>query len=281
MKKTLAILLALLMTTSVALVSCNNSTNDTDDDDDFMIGDDWENFGDEENENPETDENGETIKVPNGGNSGNSGNSGTVTTDMQEINDKVYVLYTANIREKASSKTSTKILAQAAFGTELSRSHVGTSWSKVSYKTESGATVEGYVSNELITTKKETVTFAKPEKVPGEGENQTTEAVVSKLKPLEGKNYRLRHFPLANGYPHTVTLELGEVGQIKGGTEVTILELSEDKMWAKVKCTAVDIPTNGNYPKTYGETAEGYIPYEFIEASGSGSSNQPGGPSAG
>ena len=278
MKKTLAILLALIMSTSVALVACSDSSSDDVGDDGFVV--DWgdEDLDFDETDAPETDENGETVKAPE--NTNTNTNSGSTATNMETVNDTVYVLYDANIREKASSKASSKVIGKAPFGVALTRSAMNSTWSKITYKTDSGATVEGYISNELVTTNKQTVTFIKQETVTGEGENQTTAPVVSKLKGTT--NYRLRHFPLANGYPHKVTLELGEIGQILGGTEVTVLEVSEDKMWAKISCTKVDKPESGDYKKNYTSTATGYIPYEFLELAGSESgSQQPSGPVVG
>ena len=290
MKKTLAILLALIMSTSVALVACSDSADDNGDDGDFVV--DWEDEDLDINgdtEAPETDENGETIKAPentNTNNGGSSSNSGA--TNMETVNDTVYVLYDGNIREK--SKTSSKILATAPFGTALKRSAKNSSWSKVTYTTGSGSTVEGFISNELITTNKQTVTFKAPELTPNEDGTVPT-ALVTKLK-ASTIPYRLRYFPLATGYPHTVTLELGEKGQVDGGVEVTVLEISEDKMWAKISVKAGDLnlkDDQGRYkkessnPKYSTEVTEGYVPYEFLEISnsGSGSSQQPSGPSAG
>lgn len=186
--------------------------------------------------------------------------------DMTQTNDVVYVLYDANIREKASAKESVKIIATAPFGTALTRSAKNNTWSKVTYKTDSGATMYGYISNELITTNKKTVTFIKQENVIGEGENQTIVPVVARLNNDYNASYRLRYFPLADGYPHRVTMELGEIGIIKGGTEVTVLEVSEDKMWAKIRSSAVDVKSNsGEYTGMNLREAEGYIPYNFIE----------------
>ena len=271
MKKTLAILLALIMTASVALMSCDNSSDNIDDDEDFVIDD----FGGDEADDkaPETNDKGETVKPNTDKNTTNT--NGNTTTTMETVNDKVYVLYDANIRDQASTKNASKVIGKAPFGAELTRSQKNSSWSKVTYKDASGKTVEGYISNELVTTNKQTVTFVKQEKVTGEGENQTKEPVVSKL--VGTGNYRLRYFPLANGYPHEVKLELGEIGQIKGGTEVTVLEVSEDKMWAKISSTAVDKAVNGAYTANYTSTAEGYIPYSFLEIGATSNNNQSGG----
>ena len=281
MKKTLAILLALIMASSVALVSCNKNEDNTgdDNDDEFVID-----FGDGE-------VNGETNKSTEDGTGENSkGTSKNEDSEaMTTVNDSVYVLYNANIREKASTKKSVDILATAPFGAELKRSAKNDEWSKVTFTTESGTSVSGYVSNELVTTNKKTVTFVKQETVTGEGENQTTVPVVSKLKGTS--NYLLRYYPLASGYPHKVTIELGEIGQIQGGTEVTVLEVSEDNMWAKVEVAAgkLNIKNDkGSYgtkedgdQKFSDEAAQGYVPYNFLEIAGSSSSSGQNTPSAG
>ena len=271
MKKTLAILLALIMTASVALMSCDNSADNIEDDEDFVIDD----FGGDENKDDvsvETNEKGETVKPNTDKNTTNTNGS---NTSMENVNDKVYVLYDANIRDQASTKNASKVIGKAPFGAELTRTQKNSSWSKVTYKDADGKTIEGYISNELVTTNKQTVTFVKQEKVTGEGEDKKTEAVVSKL--VGTGNYRLRHFPLADGYPHKVSLELGEIGQVKGGTEVTVLEVSEDKMWAKISSTAVDKAVNGAYTGNYTSTAEGYVPYSFLEIGASNNNNQSGG----
>ena len=273
MKKTLAILLALIMTASVVLMSCDNSSDDNiDDNEDFVI-DDFGGDEDKDDASVETNDKGETVKPNTDKNTTNT--NGNTTTTMETVNDKVYVLYDANIRDQASTKNASKVIGKAPFGAELTRTQKNSSWSKVSYKDASGATIEGYISNELVTTNKQTVTFVKQEKVTGEGEDKKTEAVVSKL--VGTGNYRLRYFPLADGYPHKVSLELGEVGQIKGGTEVTVLEVSEDKMWAKISSTAVDKAVNGGYTQNYTSTAEGYVPYSFLEIGANSNAGQSGG----
>ena len=275
MKKTLAILLALIMTTSVALVSCNNSETPDDENDDFVVDFDGGNINGDTDE-IETDENGETINTSNNNNSGNSGNSGSSSSSgsMTQTNDTVYVLYQAKIRETA--KETGKVLTEVPFGSQVSRAEKNTKWSKVTYNG-----VTGYIMNDLVTTNAETVTF-EDQGVAGEGENAAKVYPTSKL--VGTTNYRLRYYPLADGYPHTLVLlesnDLGEKGQILGGTEVTILEISKDKMWAKVTCTKVDIPVNGEYKKNYTSTETGYIPYSFLEVGANSNSGSSGnGPS--
>ena len=259
MKKTLAILLALIMSASVALVSCDNADEPIEDDDDFVI--DFAGADDEdETKAPETDENGETVK-PSGSNSSNSSssNSSNTTTTMQTVNDTVYVLYTAKIRE--SAKETAKSVGEIPFGATVSRAEKNSKWSKVTYNG-----VVGYIMNDLVTTNVDTITF-EDQGVAGEGEGAAKVYPTSKL--VGTANYRLRYYPLADKYPHSLVListdDLGQVGQILGGTEVTILEVSKDKMWAKITCTKVDVAVNGEYKKNYTSTETGYIPYSFLE----------------
>ena len=139
--------------------------------------------------------------------------------------------------------------------------------------------------NDLVTTNADTITF-EDQGVAGEGENAAKVYPTSKLVvDPKHKNYRLRYYPLADNYPNKLVLlsadDLGQYGQIAGGTEVTVLEVSKDKMWAKVSCTKVDVGVNGEYKGNYTSTATGYIPYEFLEiGANSGNSGSNDGPGA-
>lgn len=268
MKKTLAILLALIMSASVALVSCNDSSSTTDDEnDDFVVDFAGDNINDE-SKDVETNEKGETINTSGNNTSNNNGSSSNTT--MTATNDTVYVLYKAKIRETA--KETGKVLAEVPFATSVSRAEANSKWSKVTYNG-----VTGYIMNDLLTTSADTVTF-EDQGVAGEGEGAAK--VYPTTKVSGAGNVRLRYYPLADGYPHKLVLldtnDLGEIGQILGGTEVTVLEVSKDKMWAKVTCVKVDKPVNGEYKKNYTSTETGYIPYSFLEI-GANSNNNSGG----
>ncbi|MBE6534452.1 MAG: hypothetical protein E7678_05755 [Ruminococcaceae bacterium] len=284
MKKTLAILLALIMSASVALVSCNNADDTADNaDDDFVV--DFEGGEDEGEDGSDeaTDKEGNVVKP--------SGNSGSSSGKVQQVNDTVYALYNVKIRAKAgtsATSNSSTVLGEIPFKTSVARTEINGHWSKIKYTTASGATIEGYVSNQLITTNQSSVIFNSAAVTTGEGDAQTTEYPVTKLKASKN-NYILRSTSLANGYPHTVGWTLIELGLIAPGKEVTILEISEDKTWAKIKVAAGVLQlknSQGSYEgqSVYStEVVEGYIPYAFLEHSNSGNtSNQPsGGNSAG
>ena len=262
MKKTLAILLALIMTTSVALVSCSNDTTEEDDLDDFVV-----NFGGDviggETLEPETNENGETLKPSTNKPSGTTGT-------FETVNDTVYVLYTANIREEASDKSSVDILATAPFGTALTRSEKNSKWSKVTY-TQDGSTITGYIANDLITTSAKSVNFI-------EKKNEDGTPVITKIKAtLNAQHAIVRKFPLADGYPNTFKVldpeefSVGSiVAQIPKGTEnITLVSVSEDGVGAYIKGQG-KLYNGGNQSATLTEV-EGYTLYSNLEIAGNAS----------
>ena len=273
MKKTLAILLALIMSASVALVSCNESSNNNVDEDDDFVVDFGEN--DIDTQEPETDENGETLKPTNtntNNNNNNNNNNNTSNTTMESVNDTVYVLYTANIREQASDKSSVDVLGTAPFGASLTRSEKNSKWSKVTY-TKDGSTVTGYIANDLITTNAKAVNFI-------EKKNEDGSAVITKIKStINANNAIVRKFPLADGYPNTFKVldsdEFGAssiVAQIPKGTDnITVVSVSEDGVWAYVKGTGKLY--NGGNPSTESTTVEGYTLYSNLEIAGNSSSS--------
>lgn len=265
MKKTLAILLALIMTTSVALVSCNEESNDEDVENEFVVNFEGNEINGETTE-PETNENGETIK-PSTPNKPNT-NTGTFET----VNDTVYVLYTANIREEASDKSSVDVLGTAPFGASLTRSEKNSKWSKVTF-TKDGSTITGYIANDLITTNAKAVNFI-------EKKNEDGSAVVTKIKTtINANNAIVRKFPLADGYPNTFkVLDSDEfsagsiVAQIPKGTDnITVVSVSEDGVWAYVKGQGKLY--NGGNPATTTTEVEGYTLYSNLEIAGNGSSS--------
>ena len=276
MKKLLAILLALMMIVSLTLVSCTDSSSATDDENDDFVADFEGDVVDGDTTPPETDENGETVKPSNGNNSNNNNNN-TNTTTMEKVNDTVYVLYTAKIREEASTKTSVDVLGTAPFGAQLARTEKNSKWSKVSYNKD-GTVITGYIANDLITTNVNSVTFV-------EKKNEDGTPVVTKIKDTLGSNAQnaiVRKMPLANGYPNTFkVLDSDEfssssiVAQIpKGTANITVVSVSADGVWAYVKGQgrAYD---NGNSAAALSEV-EGYTLYSNLEIAGNSPSNNQG-----
>lgn len=280
MKKTLALILAMLLAASVALVSCDNKEDDLGDDGDdggFVV--DFDDFG--ETDPPETDENGETI-APSTDKNNQSGNSSGSSTTMETVSDTVYVLYTAKIREEASDKSSVSVIDTAPFGASLTRSAKNSKWSKIKYTKEDNTTVEGYIANDLITTNAKAVNFIPQKTVTGEGENQTEAPVITQVKDattLKANNIIIRKFPLADGVPNDFkVLDTEEfnnsciLAQIPAGTaNVTVVSVSEDGKWAYVKGKG-NKPVNGEYPNNPVDV-EGYTLYSSLVIAGNSSSS--------
>lgn len=245
MKRTLALILALLMILTVALVSCNKETEETEPTDDFFnAGGNNNNKGDETEEGDTTDEAGKTTST------GYTAAAGTV-----------YVLFDAVLRE--DDKTTSDKIAEVKFGTALQRTEKSKKWSKVTYN---GA--EAYIANDLITTEQKAVTFKAVE----------TETVAKVTISGSGK-LNLRKYPLALTTPTVVDLADFNIASILGnvdkGDEVKILEISEDGVWAYVECQAYAMNSKGEFA-TEKTTIKGYCALAYTDynsgVSNSGSS---------
>lgn len=147
MKKTLALLLALLMILSVALVSC----------------------GDEEETLPETDDPFEGFDVPgvnNGSGSANNGTggSGSSASGFNPIateNATAYALMSVKVRSNAKKSAATN--GSVKYGSSVTRVEANGTWTKIKYTDGNGATKEGYVYNEVLTTDVGRVTYVAKE----------------------------------------------------------------------------------------------------------------------
>lgn len=222
MKKTLALILALIMILSVALVACGEKEEETQPNDDF--------FADLENEGDETVEGDET------GETGNN-NLPVTNTTFVAMNDTVYVCYNAIIRKDAKISTTNKV-AEVTFGTALQRLEANSKWSKVKV-----GEVEGYIANDLITTSAAAVTFKTLE--------EPVKAKITNLGNLKTAN--LRRFPLAFAIGTAKVIDEEKfnidciLGKMPKDTEVTIISISEDGQWAYVKGMAMASDGQGDF----------------------------------
>lgn len=251
MKKTLALILALLMMLSVALVSCSDKPEETEDPTDDFWGD--------VNDPAGTDESDET---GDGNETDNSGNN-TTSSNFVTKNDTVYVCFKAAVRSEA--KTTSDLVATLDFGTHLQRIEANRKWSKIKY-----GEVEGYIANDLITTNSGSVKFTTLET-----------PVTSKVSKLgNSSNANLREYPLALSAPSVIDLKAFNAASIKGqiakDTEVTIISVSGDGQWAYIKCMAKAKADKGEFATTATEM-EGYcstsvLDYNFGNNSGNNNS---------
>lgn len=236
MKKLLALVLALLMVLSIALVSCGEKPEATEEptDDFFNVGGDETEEGDEPEE---TDDKGNT----------------TTAAGYTEVNDTVYLLYNTIIRKK--DKISSEEVARAEFGAALARTKEGSKWSVV---TCNGVT--GYVPNEFITTNANAVTFTEVE--------AETKATLKNLG--DAKTLRMRKTSLALTATEAKVVDFDDfsskstLGVIQKDTEVTIIAISGDKKWAKVTCEITTLGADGKYSGPV-KVETGYVKTEFLD----------------
>ena len=138
MKKTLAILLALLAAASITLASCQDDGRSTLDDD-FDKDNDYVDTDDEDETNDDTD--GETT---NDNNNENNNNQNVNPTDWEEKNDTVYAGLKINLRSDASKNGD--IITTIPFGSAISRIETNGRWDKVTYNGQTGYVDHTYVS---------------------------------------------------------------------------------------------------------------------------------------
>ena len=244
MKKLLALVLALLMVLSIALVSCGEKPEATEEptDDFFNVGGDETEEGDEPEE---TDDKGNTTTA-----------AGYTTT-----NDTVYVLFDAVLREK--DKISSSKVAEVKFGTALTRVAKSKKWSKVNYNG-----TDAYVANDLIDEDQKKVTF-----------NKVTEEATAKVAITGDGRLNLRKYPLALTAPSVVELETFNaasiIGQVDNGTEVKVLEISADGVWAKIECQAKAKDDKGDFASET-TTMVGYCALAYTDYNKGASNNGSG-----
>lgn len=245
MKKTLALILALLMILTLALASCGKEEEETQEPTDnfFNVGGKETDEGDETGEGDETDGEGNVTAA------GYTTASGTV-----------YVLFDAILRE--DDKTSSDKVAEVKFGTALQRTAKSKKWTKVNYN---GA--EAYIANDLITTEQKAVTF------------KDVEAdTVAKVSISGQGTLNLRKYPLALTNPTVIDLadfnNASILGKVDNGAEVKILQISEDGVWAKIECQAKAMNDKGEFAAET-STMTGYCALAYTDYN-SGASNNSG-----
>ncbi len=145
MKKTLALLLALLMILSVAFVSC----------------------GDEEVEEPDQTEDDFGFDFPDAGDGSNkatSNGTGSSASGFSPIteNTTAYMLMSVNVKQNAKKSAATN--GSVLYGKSVTRVEANSTWTKIKYTdSTTGASKEGYVYNEVLTTDIGRVTYVAKE----------------------------------------------------------------------------------------------------------------------
>ena len=154
MKKTLAILLALLMVGSIVLVSCDGGRTPIgdgfDDEDNDYIGDD-------ESDESGSESDSTTESDSQNANNNNNNNDNNTNYGWTATNDTVYAGVDLNLRDNPNGSK----LATIPFGTSLARSETNGEWDKVTYNGQTG-----YVKHLYVATSGASFTFTASEGTP-------------------------------------------------------------------------------------------------------------------
>lgn len=244
MKKTLALLIALIMIVATFAVSCNK-----------------------EKENGETEPRQDFTFDPIGENTASGDSTGGKTTDKAGNNggDFVaasgtsYILHPVKVRKEAAKKSATIGVAAWASAVELVEKN--STWTKIKFKdSESGATMEGYVYSEILTADKRKVTLVKLE-APVAGK------IVNLGKKEDGKPYTLNvrttpwNCSQSTVYPNVnVLANIGnEKYQVSDGDVIEKIGETEDKEWFYIRFTKT---VDGKEKVEYGWCSAKYVALE-------------------
>ena len=155
MKKLLALLLVLTLAMTLVLASCKKDGDDNetpDDTDVFENPVDGETPGNDKTpctDHVDADKNGKcdkcdaTVEVE---------QDPPQPAEFQTVNDTIYVLFPANIRQEPSSKG--KAIGTANYTDELVRTGTNGDWNRIEYKGETA-----YIMADLTTNDKDVITF--------------------------------------------------------------------------------------------------------------------------
>ena len=226
MKKTLAILLAMLMILSVVLISCGKKDGEGDEtlDDgnaDFVIPGGTGGTGEGEDEGNNN----------NGGSSNSSGFSPIVE------NKDAYLLMSVKVRKTAKKSTS-NFDGSVLYGSKVTRVETDGTWTKISY-TNDGVLKEGYVYNEVLTTDAGRVTYVANE-TPVKTTSKTSSVTVRKV-PWTGKDDN-GNVLYSTEIDQIVMNSNGSAYQLTAGQEVEVFGTTQTvdgsgNKWAYIKYT--------------------------------------------
>ncbi len=252
MKKTLALLLALLMIFSVVLVSCGEDEEPVNTDDDFIFT---------PGKNTGTGTNDSSDKT-----------SDKVDASFSPASGTVYFLYSFKVRKEPKSSDAAKNIAgTVAYASSAELVEKNDKWSKIKF-TEGGITQEGYVYNATYTTDVAKVTLVSYGDTPksGTAANLGTSGLRIRTTPWNCSNVTVDEkytdcniqSDIKNGYcavkEGTALTIVGEVKNAAGTVE-----------WYYVQCTVT-----GKDNKSY--KVEGYAWYELVAVEGATTPTTPG-----
>lgn len=252
MKKLLALLLVLTLAMTAVLTSCKKDVDENNDDEGLIDTEEPNGNGGEGTSDPD-DGKGNNTPCTTHTDADKNGKCDTcdatvevkpdpVPAEFQTVNDVIYVLFPANIRQEPSSKS--KAIGTVNYTDELVRTGTNGDWNRVEFKGETA-----YIMADLTTNNKNVITFNTLE---------TPKTVY--VNVLEQMN--LRTTPCYfEGFENNIG-----VSGVKRGEELTLIAENAAGDWAKVEYTDKDGKTKAYYcrPGNISETKPSDDPNEDV-----------------
>lgn len=240
MKKTLAILLALITLLTATLASCSKEKEDE---------------GDNSNDFNFAFESGNSTAKATGTTTDESGNV-VSSSDFISASGTSYILHPVLVREKAKNSSTT--IGTAEWGAAVELIEKNSTWAKIKFTDKaSGAVLEGYVRNELLTGDKKAVTkvdldTAVAAKIVNLGKKDDGTAVTLNVRTTPWNCSQSKEYPNIN--------VLGNISNkkysVQDGDAVEKLATTEDGKWVYIKFTK---SVNGVETAQWGWCAADYV----------------------
>ena len=200
-----------------------------------------------------------------------SGENNNNNSDFVAASGTSYILHPVKVRKDAKKSSST--IGVAAWGSAVQLVERSTLWTKIKFTdADSGATLEGYVRNELLTADKKQVTLVELEapvaaKINGLGNKDDGSAYTLNVRTTPWNCSQSEEYPNVN-----VLANIGnEKYQVKDGDEVEKLGTTEDGKWVYIRfvktvdgaekteygwCSAEFVKVEGETPDTPVDTPD-------------------------
>ena len=233
MKKLLALLLALVMILAVTMVSCSKDKEENKDDGGNSLDDAF----DAPSENQSDDDKGSDGTDQSSDNSTDSTEKGTEASDFTATSGTAYILHPVKVREKAKIASKTSV-GETKWADAVERIETNGTWTKIRFKdAKSGATKEGYVLDEILTSEKKQVTLVMLETpvaatINGLGTNpESGKPITVNIRTTPWNCSKSEEYPNVNVLPNI----LNEEYDVKDGDAVEKLGATEDGEWILIK----------------------------------------------
>lgn len=223
MKKTLALLLALITILSLTLISCNKKNDEPDDEKDPL--------GDFTFEDPTSSPSGDASE-----NKTEKPTENNDTSNFTAASGTAYILHPVKVRT-TPRMASKETVGTASWGDAVELVESNGTWTKIKFTAENGTTKEGYILDELLTADKAQVTLVSVEAIKAEiyglGKKEDGTPYTLNVRTTPWNSSKSEEYENVNVLPNISN----EKYSVKDGDEVEKIGNTEDGKWVYIKFT--------------------------------------------